>query len=334
MKATPAAVATPVVQGISLVSTHALSDRFRDVFPFPLFNAIQSKSFNTIYNSDDNFVLSAPTGSGKTAILELAICRLVNGFATGSFKIVYQAPTKSLCSERQRDWQAKFAPLDLTCAELTGDTDAAQLRNVQHASIIVTTPEKWDSVTRKWKDHQKLMQMVKLFLIDEVHILKEDRGATLEAVVSRMKSVGSNVRFVALSATVPNSEDVATWLGKDPMNAQLPAARERFGEKFRPVRLQKHVCGYPGTFNDFAFDKMLNTKLSEVIARWSQKKPIMVFCFTRSVCVETAKLLTNWWTSKDPRERYWSAPRKRIVVADKDLRGMSCRLSDLYIWRN
>ena len=165
------------------------------------------------------------------------------------------------------------------------------------------------------------MQMVKLFLIDEVHILKEDRGATLEAVVSRMKSVGSNVRFVALSATVPNSDDIATWLGKDSMNTHTPASRERFGEEFRPVRLQRHVRGYPGNSNDFAFEKHLDAKLPEVITKWSQRKPIMVFCSTRKSCVETAKLLTNWWATKEPRERYWSAPHKRMVVADKDLRG-------------
>lgn len=311
----------PVVQGISLVSTQDLPDRFRDIFPYPLFNAVQSKCFDAIYKTNDNLVLSAPTGSGKTVLLELAICRLIDGFANGSYKIVYQAPTKSLCSERQRDWQAKFGPLDLQCAELTGDTDHAQLRNVQHASIIITTPEKWDSMTRKWKDHQKLMQMVKLFLIDEVHILKEDRGATLEAVVSRMKSVGSNVRFVALSATVPNSQDIATWLGKDSNTPEVPAVRERFGEDFRPVRLQKHVCGYQSGSNEFGFEKTLNGKLPEVIAKYSQKKPIMIFCFTRAACVDTAKVLAGWWNTKGPRERYWTVPRKRINVADKDLQG-------------
>ncbi|KKY28494.1 putative dead deah box dna helicase [Diplodia seriata] len=103
--------------------------------------------------------------------------------------------------------------------------------------------------------------MVKLFLIDEVHILKEDRGATLEAVVSRMKSVGTDVRFVALSATVPNFEDIATWLGKDSTNQDIPARKERFGEEFRPVQLQKHVLGFGGNNpSDFAFDKVLNAK--------------------------------------------------------------------------
>jgi len=264
-------------------------------------------------------VLSAPTGSGKTAVLELAICRLICASDDGSYKVIYQAPTKSLCAERQRDWQSRFGPLGLQCVELTGDTDNAHLRTVQHASIIVTTPEKWDSITRKWKDHQRLMQMVKLFLIDEVHLLKEERGATLEAVVSRMKSVGSDVRFVALSATVPNLHDIAIWLGRTPTSPASPAMREKFGEDFRPVRLQKHVCGYQSNLNDFAFEKSLNSKVTDVIAKWSQQKPIMVFCFTRNACLETAVFLSEWWTSSAVRDRHWAAPRDRINVVDKDL---------------
>ncbi len=48
------------------------------------------------------------------------------------------------------------------------------------------TPEKWDSVTRSWKDNVALIGQVSLLLIDEVHMLDEDRGGVLEAVVSRM----------------------------------------------------------------------------------------------------------------------------------------------------
>ena len=99
-----------------------------------------------------------------------------------------------------------------------------------------------------------------LYSIDEVHILKETRGATLEAVVSRMKSVDSDVRFIALSATVPNSEDIAQWLGKDPASQQHPARRERFGEEFRPVKLQKFVYAIPYRGNDFGFDLACDPK--------------------------------------------------------------------------
>jgi ATP-dependent DNA helicase HFM1/MER3 len=256
----PFANLPPSVRGIVLVSKEELPESYRSIFPFPLFNAIQSKCFQSIYNTNDNLVLSAPTGSGKTVIMELAICRLLNVLKDERFKVVYQAPTKSLCAERFRDWNSKFSALNLKCAELTGDTDHTQLRSVQTSQIIITTPEKWDSMTRKWKDHGRLMQLVKLFLIDEVHILKESRGATLEAVVSRMKNIGSNVRFVALSATVPNSEDIATWLGKDATNQHVPAHREHFGEDFRPVKLQKFVYGYQSNANDFAFDKVCGSK--------------------------------------------------------------------------
>ena len=221
---------------------------------------MQSKCFDAVYGSDDNFVMTAPTGSGKTVILELAICRLISVLGNDQFKIIYQAPTRALCAERQRDWEKRFASMDIRCAELTGDTDHMHLRNVQNANIIITTPEKWDSVTRKWKDHAKLMQLVKLFLIDEVHILNDTRGATLEAVVSRMKTVSLEVRFVALSATIPNLNDVARWLGRNATNQHIPARQESFGDEFRPVRLQKFVYGYKTTANDFAFDKICESK--------------------------------------------------------------------------
>ncbi|KAL9044262.1 MAG: hypothetical protein Q9214_002586, partial [Letrouitia sp. 1 TL-2023] len=310
----------PVVQGIPLIPSSTLPDRFRAIFPFRVFNVIQSKCFGIVYKSTDNLVLSAPTGSGKTVALELAICQLIGAFKLDQYKIVYMAPTKALCAERHRDWRPKFALLNLQCAELTGDTDQGQLRNVQNAEIIITTPEKWDSITRKWKDHARLMKLVKLFLIDEVHILKDTRGACLEAVVSRMKSVGSGVRFVALSATIPNSEDIAIWLGKNTATQHLPAHQERFGEEFRPVKLRKYVYGLPYSGSDFGFDNVCNPKLSDIIAKHSRRRPIIIFCITRKSTIVTAKLLANLWTTKSPTNRPWLGPNFRVAVQDLDLK--------------
>lgn len=310
--------APPMAQGIPIVSPHELPDRFRHVFPYQTFNAVQSRCFAPIYRGNDNVVISAPTGSGKTVIFELAICKLVEGHQSGEFKIVYQAPTKSLCSERMRDWEKKFSHLNLAVAELTGDTTQAEMTRVRKASIIVTTPEKWDSITRKWSDHQKLLGLVKLVLIDEVHMLKDSRGAVLEAIVSRMKTRGDNIRIVAASATVPNSKDVAEWLGKDHTNQDMPAHREEFGESFRPVQLIKHVHGYDGTMNDFAFDKFLDGKLPTIIQKYSEKKPIMVFCLTRRSCETTACILAEYWTRQKVTDRAWPAPTRQTTVESKE----------------
>ncbi|KAL2809895.1 Sec63 Brl domain-containing protein [Aspergillus granulosus] len=306
--------------GIVLVSAQELPGKYRSLFQFPCFNAVQSKCFPAIYKSDDNLVLAAPTGSGKTVIMELAICRLLNTLKDEQFKVVYQAPTKSLCSERFQDWSRKFSCLGLQCAELTGDTEYIHLRSVRNSQIIITTPEKWDSMTRKWKDHARLMQLVKLFLIDEVHTLKETRGATLEAVVSRMKTFGSNVRFIALSATIPNSEDIATWLGRNSTNQHIPAHRQHFGEEFRPVKLQKFIYGYQASGNDFAFDKFCNSKLPGIISAHAAGKPIIIFCCTRNSAMNTAKELARLWSASNAPARLWTGPNRPLGVSHADLK--------------
>lgn len=50
--------------------------------------------------------------------------------------------------------------------------------------MIVTTPEKWDVITRKSSD-VALAQLVKLLIIDEVHLLNDERGPVIETLVAR-----------------------------------------------------------------------------------------------------------------------------------------------------
>ncbi|KAI5800118.1 Sec63 Brl domain-containing protein [Geopyxis carbonaria] len=312
----------PAAQGVALLSVEILPERFRSVFKYPQFNAVQSRCYETVYNTEKNIVVSAPTGSGKTAILELAMCSLFGNSGKNDYKVIYMAPTKALCSERKKDWEKRFRNLGLVCTELTGDTDQIQLANVRTGNIIVTTPEKWDSVTRKWTDHKKLLDLVRLFLIDEVHILQESRGAILEVVVSRMKTVGCNVRFIALSATIPNSEDIATWLGQG-VALGGKAHLEIFGPEFRPVKLEKHVYGIQSYSNDFAFDKNLNQKLPEVLRNHSSGKPVIIFCLSRSMCVSTAKFISETWRQWSDIDKLWRSPRGNMAFKDSDLQATS-----------
>ena len=60
-----------------VLPTSVLPDRLCSLFSFKYFNAMQSKSFNTLFSSDESVVLTAPTGSGKTVCFELAVARLL-----------------------------------------------------------------------------------------------------------------------------------------------------------------------------------------------------------------------------------------------------------------
>ena len=62
----------------------------------------------------------------------------------------------------------------MTVRELTGDMQLTKAE-IMNTQMLVTTPEKWDVVTRKPGD-ASLAQLVRLLIIDEVHLLHGDRG--------------------------------------------------------------------------------------------------------------------------------------------------------------
>ena len=101
--------------------------------------------------------------------------------------------------------------------------------------IIVNTPEKWDVITRKATD-RSYTNLVRLIIIDEVHLLHDDRGPVLESIVSRtirhMEQTQEVIRLVGLSATLPNYADVATFLRVDPKKGLF-----HFDSTFRPCPL-------------------------------------------------------------------------------------------------
>ncbi|KAJ3394049.1 Sec63 [Lobulomyces angularis] len=283
-----------------LQSVSILPDKFKSLFPFKFFNAVQTLCMESAFYSDTNLVVSAPTGSGKTCILELAIAKLLLEKNGDSSKVIYIAPTKALCYERAKDWQAKFRTLNISVGELTGDVDHRNLKDIQQSNIIVTTPEKWDSMTRKWRDYKNLMNLIRLFLIDEVHMLHEKRGATLEVVVSRMRTANleirkgmshSKLRIIAISATVPNIEDIATWLKNDDESNSSAIVRV-FGEEYRPVPIQREIITI-NVKNSFQMENASSFKTMEVIKKFSDEKPTIIFCPTRKSTLQTADFLSK-----------------------------------------
>ena len=214
---------------------------FESLFKFSHFNPIQTQLFHALYHSDRNILLGAPTGSGKTIVAELAIFRVFRDKPKA--KVVYIAPMKALVRERISDWKVRFERrLGKKVVELTGDA-TPDARAICESSVIVTTPEKWDGVSRSWQT-RNFVQDVALIVIDEIHLLGEDRGPVLEVIVSRTNFISSHteqgVRVVGLSTALANARDLADWLGIGQVGLY------NFRPSVRPVPLECHIAGFPG----------------------------------------------------------------------------------------
>ncbi|OCH92100.1 P-loop containing nucleoside triphosphate hydrolase protein, partial [Obba rivulosa] len=319
--------------GIRLRPVSELPDIYRGLFKFGVFNAVQSSCFETVRLVPLQPVValiemltrsctpaSAPTGSGKTVLFELAIIRMMiqAGSNNRNVRCIYVAPTKSLCSEKFRDWSTKFQPIGMNCVELTGDTlqtGRSAWRSAKDANIIVTTGEKWDSLTRNWRSYGQVLAQIQLFLVDEVHILTESRGSTLEVILSRMKTRGSSVRFVVVSATVPNIDDVARWIGDGNGGS---ATVMQFGEEFRPCKISKFVYGIQRKrdHNDFVFNRVLDGQLYKIIQKHSVNNPMLIFCSTRKGVTTTAEqLLKDYENAAENKQSLpWSRPLRYVFL--------------------
>lgn len=297
---------------------------------FTFFNAVQSESFDVIFESSRNAVVAAPTGAGKTVVLELALLRYLsaqlreNGTRfdppCGALKAIYLAPTRSLVGERARAWSATIgARLGLRVEELSviDDDPRPVLARLSRADVLLATPERWDALTRHHRDFVGFFGAIGLLLVDEVHLLGErNRGAALEVAIGRLKAISqmpamcgepiSNLRCVAVSATVPNIQDIAAWLSQNGdsicsdndkhgtssatnAGSGVPAIVRVYGSEYRPCPLSIHVHGVPSWKNDFLFEKSLDGHVVDLIRQHAKPgKPTLIFSATRRGCATAA----------------------------------------------
>jgi len=102
----------------------------------------------------------------------MALCKLFaerNGKSKVPSKAVLLALAKFLVSQKKDDWEKAFSgtSFKLKLVILTGDTETS-LEELMAADIVLSTPEKWDSQTRRWKQITKLAEAIKLLMVDEV----------------------------------------------------------------------------------------------------------------------------------------------------------------------
>ena len=258
-------------------------------------NRIQSKLFPVAFGQDDNILLCAPTGAGKTNVAMLCILnelmkyRKADGsFAKDQFKMIYIAPLKALVAEMVGAFSKRLEPYGIRVEELTGDRQMTK-QQISETQIIVCTPEKWDVITRKQTD-TSYTNLVRLIIIDEIHLLHDERGPVLESIVARTvrwsEQTGENVRLVGLSATLPNYRDVATFLRVDEKGLFF------FDASYRPCPLRQEFVGITEkkaikrlkAMDDVAYDKVMEQ---------AGKNQMLIFVHSRKETARTAKYIRD-----------------------------------------
>ncbi|KAI0638306.1 Sec63-domain-containing protein [Trametes polyzona] len=288
-----------------LIPVSELDPLARGSFPgYTSLNRIQSIVYPTAYQSNENMLICAPTGAGKTDVAMLTILRVLDqhrsrestsgnlaaSIERDKFKVIYVAPMKALAAEIVRKLGKRLQWLSIRVRELTGDMQLTK-KEIAETQIIVTTPEKWDVVTRKPTGEGELASRVKLLIIDEVHLLNDERGAVIETIVARtlrqVESTQSVIRIVGLSATLPNYIDVADFLSVNRHTGLF-----YFDSSFRPVPLEQHFIGVRGKPNSPQakknLDRVTYEKVSELVREGHQ---VMVFVHARKETVKAAEAI-------------------------------------------
>jgi len=166
------------------------------LFSFEL-DDFQKQAIDSI-NNDNNVLVTAHTGSGKTVIAEYAIYHNLNKYPTK--KVLYVSPIKSLSNEKYKDMQYRFT--DKSVGILTGDNKINP-----DADIIIITAE---ILRNDFFLNKQLVGNISCCIFDEVHYINDrDRGTVWEEI---FVLIDPSIQLVMLSATVSKPHDLSNWI--------------------------------------------------------------------------------------------------------------------------
>lgn len=142
-----------------------------------------------------SIIVAAPTGTGKTAIVDHILWEILDRGG----KVAFTAPLKALCNQKFRDFSRIFG--EDRVGLITGD----EVVNDRAPLVVMTT-----EVLRNMLQEGTLEEAPSLVVYDEVHYLADvDRGAAWEESIVLLPP---DTQILGLSATAPNAREIALWL--------------------------------------------------------------------------------------------------------------------------
>ncbi len=182
--------------------------------------AVQVAAAHTIFETDNNLLLTSSTASGKTEAAFFPILSELYEDKPSSIGVLYIAPLKSLINDQ---FERLSELLDMTDTPLThwhGDVAQSHKKKLLSSprGILQITPESLESMLiNRSNDIPRLFGDLRYVVIDEIHTLTgTDRGNQIICQLSRIaRMIGYHPRRIGLSATIGNPDTAAEWLTAD-----------------------------------------------------------------------------------------------------------------------
>ncbi|EFO61442.1 U5 small nuclear ribonucleoprotein 200 kDa helicase, putative [Giardia lamblia P15] len=287
--------ADEVVSITSVLNRLQMDLAFERVYsPITTFNSVQMRVVDPIFNGG-NTLVAAPTGAGKTNIALWAIICLLH---TSRYKChpvqlaIYVAPLKALVHEVLLQLESSLQRLPkeyvATIYEYTGEESislnaiSSLLHSPQTATtlvILVATPEKLDVLTSKLtgEDFQTIRGRLALIVFDELHLIGDHtRGSVVEELVLRFHRHYKETMLLALSATIPNAQQIADFLQCASSNTLV------FDSSYRAVSLQVTICELHYKHTEESYLRTTREGfLYSVLPKQLSKGSILLFTHTR-----------------------------------------------------
>lgn|GEM_PF-2678400 len=227
--------------------------------------------------SRKNFLIASPTNSGKTL---LAILKLFSAALEGK-RGIYIVPYKAISLEKKAEFDMIKEKLSkkIYVVLTTGDrkNDLFDYSPPDSGEIIITTPERFDSIMRS-PNFKSWIDKVSTIVLDEIHhIDDEKRGPVIECIIARLISLSNYPQLICISATIRNLDEISNWL--KPCSVVTST--------YRPSHLRMHIY-IP---KEDAKKEVCLCKIADEIL--NKKGKILIFTSTRKRAEKYAKALNQ-----------------------------------------
>lgn len=165
----------------------------------------QQQDLDTSGLLEASLVLNLPTGNGKTTLAFTA----VKAALEHNERVIYVCPLRGIANQVFEAWSKQ---LEVPVGVYSGEYSTPPVP-FEDARVLILTIERLELCTRFWLEHFHWISEVGLLVVDEVHLLSEERrGFHLESAISRIRRLNPLMRTLALSATLGNPEVLGEWL--------------------------------------------------------------------------------------------------------------------------